>query len=167
MLNLRKFLADVQACLGFPYVSPGSNDERGIDCSGLLVRAYKMQGAKIYHGSNTIYRQYCSRKGPIGSVNDLQPGYAVFKWNPNTPAKFNDTLGDMQHIGVVVSVSPLRIIHASSVAGKAVEDTKLSTWKYWGRLKDVDYELTDGQTDSSIDTDNEKSAGYEDAEDEG
>ena len=26
------------SCLGWPYVSPGTNDSRGIDCSGLFVK---------------------------------------------------------------------------------------------------------------------------------
>ena len=59
------------------YVSPGTNDSRGIDCSGLFVKAYRDQGASIYHGSNTIYRKYCSEKGKLSSVSQLKPGMAV------------------------------------------------------------------------------------------
>ena len=137
MLDLNKLCASAEECLGWPYVSPGTNDARGIDCSGLFVKCYRDQGASIYHGSNTIYRKYCSDKGKLTSVNQLQRGMAVFKWNPNTPAKFDDGLGDFQHIGLVVSVSPLRIIHASSAAGCVTTDTKLGKWAYWGWLKDV------------------------------
>jgi hypothetical protein len=126
-------------CLGWPYVSPGSNDSRGIDCSGLLVKVYRDQGASIYHGSNTIYRKHCDEKGWIGNENILQVGMAVFKWNPNTPAKFDDGLGDFQHVGLVIGKNPLQIIHASSVAGCVVIDTKLGKWKYWGKLKEVNY----------------------------
>ncbi len=137
MLNLNKLIASVEECLGWPYVSPGTNDSRGIDCSGLFVKAYRDQGASIYHGSNTIYRKYCSEKGKLTSVGQLQPGMAVFKWNPNTPEKFNDGLGDFQHIGLVCSVNPLRIVHASSAAGCVTTDTTLGKWAYWGWLKDV------------------------------
>ena len=137
MLDVNKLIASVEECLGWPYVSPGTNDSRGIDCSGLFVKAYRDQGASIYHGSNTIYRKYCSEKGKLTSVNQLQPGMAVFKWNSNTPEKFNDGLGDFQHIGLVVSVNPLRIVHASSAAGCVTTDTKLGKWAYWGWLKDV------------------------------
>lgn len=137
MLNLDTFIADVESALGWPYVSPGSNDSRGIDCSGLFVYAFKKQGEKIYHGSNTIWRQYLSRKGKIKSEKDLERGMAVFKWNSNTPSRFNDNEGDFQHIGVVCSVNPLRIIHASSVKGKVVEDSKTGNWKYWGWLKQI------------------------------
>ena len=137
MLELNKFCASAEECLGWPYVSPGTNDARGIDCSGLFVKCYRDQGASIYHGSNTIYRKYCSDKGKLTSVNQLQRGMAVFKWNSNTPAKFDDGLGDFQHIGLVVSANPLRIIHASSAAGCVTTDTKLGKWAYWGWLKDV------------------------------
>lgn len=137
MLDLNKLCASAEECLGWPYVSPGTNDARGIDCSGLFVKCYRDQGASIYHGSNTIYRKYCSDKGKLTSVSQLQRGMAVFKWNPNTPAKFDDGLGDFQHIGLVVSANPLRIIHASSAAGCVSTDTKRSKWAYWGWLKDV------------------------------
>ena len=137
MLDRNKLIASVEECLGWPYVSPGTNDSRGIDCSGLFVKAYRDQGASIYHGSNTIYRKYCSEKGKLSSVSQLKPGMAVFKWNPNTPEKFNDGLGDFQHIGLVTSVNPLRIVHASYAAGCVTTDEKLGKWAYWGWLKDV------------------------------
>ena len=137
MLDAKKLIASAEACLGWPYVSPGTNDARGIDCSGLFVKAYRDQGASIYHGSNTIYRKYCSDKGKLTSVSQLQPGMAVFKWNANTPEKFNDGLGDFQHIDLVTSVNPLRIVHASSAVGCVTTDTKLGKWAYWGWLKDV------------------------------
>ncbi len=47
MLDARKLIASVEECLGWPYVSPGTNDARGIDCSGLFVKAYRAQGASI------------------------------------------------------------------------------------------------------------------------
>ena len=144
MLDAKKLIASVEECLGWPYVSPGTNDARGIDCSGLFVKAYRDQGASIYHGSNTIYRKYCSEKGKLTNVSQLKPGMAVFKWNANTPEKFDDGLGDFQHIGLVTSVNPLRIVHASSAAGCVTTDTKLGKWAYWGWLKDV--KKPDGQS---------------------
>ena len=80
MINIEQLIADFEDCIGWPYASPGTNDERGIDCSGMFVRAYRLQGQRIYHGSNTIWRKHLSGKGPIDSVRDLQPGMAVFKW---------------------------------------------------------------------------------------
>ena len=137
MLDVKKLCASAEECLGWPYVSPGTNDSRGIDCSGLFVKCFRDQGTSIYHGSNTIYRKYCSEKGKLTSASQLRPGMAVFKWNANTPEKFNDGLGDFQHIGLVVSVNPLRIIHASTGTMCVTTDTSLGKWKYWGWLKDV------------------------------
>ena len=137
-LTVNQLISAVESALGWPYKSPGSNDSSGIDCSGLLVYAFRKNGSSsIYHGSNTIYRKYCSAKGKLTSVSQLQPGMVVFKWNSNTPAKFADNLGDFQHIGVVTSVNPLRIVHASSAVGCVTTDTKIGKWKYWGWLKDV------------------------------
>ena len=137
MLDVKKLVASVESCLGWPYVSPGTNDQNGIDCSGLFVKAFRDQGGSIYHGSNSIYRKYCSEKGKLTNVSQLRVGMAVFKWNANTPEKFNDGLGDFQHIGLVTGVNPLRIVHASSAAGCVTADTKLGKWVYWGWLKDV------------------------------
>lgn len=137
MLNLSQLISDFEACIGFPYASPGTNDARGIDCSGMFVRAFRRQGASIYHGSNTIFRKYLARSGTIASAADLCPGMAVFKWKPVTPARFSDGLGDFCHIGLVTSVSPLRIVHASTEGMAVKADSKIGKWRYWGWLKDV------------------------------
>ena len=154
MLNIQKMIASARECMGWPYVSPGTNDNRGIDCSGLFVKIFRDQGASIYHGSNTIYRKYCSEKGKLTRISQLTPGMAVFKWNPNTPEKFGDSLGDFQHIGLVASVNPLEIIHASTGTMCVTTDTKLGKWAYWGKLKDVDYgEVTSkGEDGIPVDT---------------
>ena len=134
MIQVEKLIADFEDCIGWPYACPGSNDERGIDCSGMFVRAFRLQGRRIYHGSNTIWRKHLSEKGRIRSAADLKPGMAVFKWKPDTPAKFRDDEGDFCHIGLVTSVSPLRIVHASTEGMKVKADQKIGKWKYWGVL---------------------------------
>lgn len=139
MLNVAKMVKSARACLGWPYVSPGTNDSRGIDCSGLLVKVFRDQGASIYHGSNTIWRKYCTEKGELKKESQLEVGMAVFKWNPNTPAKFNDGQGDFQHVGLVTKVNPLEIVEASSVSKKVITNSKIGKWRFWGRLKGVDY----------------------------
>lgn len=138
MINVDKLIADFEDCIGWPYASPGSNDERGIDCSGMFVRAYRLQGQRIYHGSNTIWRKHLAEKGRIESASDLQPGMAVFKWKEETPAKFDDDEGDFCHIGLVTSVNPLRIVHASTEGMKVKVDSKIGKWKYWGILAAAD-----------------------------
>ena len=134
LLNLEQLISDFEACIGFPYASPGTNDAHGIDCSGMFVRAFRRQGASIYHGSNTIFRKYLARSGTIASAAGLRPGMAVFKWKPVTPARFSDGLGDFCHIGLVTSVSPLRIVHASTEGMAVKADSKIGKWRYWGCL---------------------------------
>ena len=138
MIQVEKLIADFEDCIGWPYACPGSNDERGIDCSGMFVRAFRLQGRRIYHGSNTIWRKHLSEKGRIRSAADLKPGMAVFKWKPDTPAKFRDDEGDFCHIGLVTSVSPLRIVHASTEGMKVKADRKIGKWQYWGVLAETD-----------------------------
>lgn len=144
MLNINKMVKSAESTIGWPYVSPGSNDKNGIDCSGLFVKMYRDQNASIYHGSNTIFQRYCSETGKLTNVNQLAVGMAVFKMKAWTNADTNNKWcwtppGNMSHIGFVASVNPLRIIHASSVAGMVTVDTSIKKWAYWGMLKNVDY----------------------------
>lgn len=144
MLNVKKLTESAEECMGWPYSSPGSNGPDGIDCSGLFVKMYRDQGAKIYHGSNTIFREYCSETGQIESAGQLQEGMAVFKlklWKPADAGNrwYGKTPGNLSHIGYVASVNPLRIIHASTGTNCVTTDNKIGNWVYWGKLKDVDY----------------------------
>ena len=134
MIDIPQLIVDFESCIGWPYQSPGTNDERGIDCSGMFVRAYRLQGESIYHGSNTIWRRHLCEKGEIHSTSDLHPGMAVFKWKAETPAKFSDGLGDFCHIGLVTSVHPLRIVHASTDGMQVKADSRIGKWRFWGVL---------------------------------
>lgn len=146
MIDLQRFIADVTDCLGIPYVSPGGTGvdcaRSGIDCSGLLVRAYRLQGKSLYHGSNYIARhEVVGSPERLTGVDQLQPGMAVFKWrSTGEPARYkSDGMGDFHHIGVVTGVSPLTITHASSAKGKVVQDTSIRAWTHCARLSAVGY----------------------------
>lgn len=145
MLDLNKMVDSAHECIGWPYESPGTNDKNGIDCSGMFVKMYRDQGAKIYHGSNTIFREYCSETGEIHSAKDLQVGMAVFKCKPWTDADkgnrwYGTPPGNLSHIGFVTSVNPLEITHCTSPVAKT--DSTIGKWAFWGKLKDVDYSGT-------------------------
>ena len=151
MLNLKKMIDSAHECIGWPYESPGTNDKNGIDCSGMFVKIYRDQGAKIYHGSNTIFREYCSETGKITSAKDLQVGMAVFKCKPWTEADkgnkwYGTEPGNLSHIGFVTSVNPLEITHCTSPVAKT--DSSIGKWAYWGKLKDVDYGSDPGPSPS-------------------
>lgn len=140
MLDTSKLIQSFEEIIGWTYESPGSNDQNGIDCSGAFVRAYRAQGASIYHGSNTIYREYCGAVRRIGGVSDLMIGVAVFKHRTDggEPSKYqSDGIGNMYHIGLVTSVNPLRIVHATTPVAKV--DTAIGNWSHYGFLDAVSY----------------------------
>ena len=143
MMKAANLAAAFEEIIGWPYASPGTNDQNGIDCSGAFVRAYKKHGLAIAHGSNTIFRKHCGSTGPInGDGSNLRVGMAVFKlreWKDDQRGHrdYGTMPGDIYHVGCVTSVNPLRIIHATPPASKA--DTTPGKWAYWGMLKEVDY----------------------------
>ena len=146
-LSIAKLTASAESALGWPYVSPGTNNAQGIDCSGLFVYMYRQQGASIYHGSNTIFHDYCSSTDQLTSESQLKQGMAVFKckaWTESDSGNkwYQHAPGNISHIGYVAGTNPLKIIHASSAAGCVTTDTSIKKWAYFGYLKDVDYGTT-------------------------
>lgn len=103
------------------------------DCSGLFSWAFKLLGGYMYHGSNTIWKEYCTSRGELtkngrtdGGV--LKPGTAVF----------TGTESNKGHIGLYVGND--KVIEASgTIAGVITTTISGGKWKYWGELKDVDY----------------------------
>ena len=115
------------------------------DCSGLFRWAFNEYKLYIAHGSNTIWKSYCSAKGSLsaGKRSDgktLQPGTAVF----------TDKNGDKTHIGLFIGGG--KVIEASGVdAGVCMSNVSASKWKCWGELKNVSYEHEDsGFPDQSV-----------------
>ncbi len=140
--------------LGWPYRA-GGTDETGIDCSGAFVRVFRMSGMSIYHGSNRILRQHCTGVQAVGDGSRLRAGMAVFKQRADTgalKAEYRpggryydpDWPMDYYHIGLVESVRPLRILHATTPVAK--RDTSLGKWAVQGWLKGVTEE--DDMTES-------------------
>jgi len=161
MLNVDQLIASFKEALGWPYKSPGGTDKdcskSGIDCSGMFVRAYKIQGQKIAHGSNTMWRDgSLSEKGVLTKVSQLEPGMAVFLCKPweekdSSNKYYGDKEGNMSHVGLVVATNPLRIIDASYSAGKVRETKVLKTvgWNRWGRLAALGAEPTAEKKEST------------------
>ena len=57
------------------------------DCSGLFTWAFKQLGGFMYHGSNTMYREYCVDKGRLisgkkGGSEALRPVPMYPHWSP-------------------------------------------------------------------------------------
>lgn len=107
---------------------------RVADCSGLFAWAFKELGGTIAHGSNSIFKSYCTETGWLekGKRTDgkaLQPGTAVF----------TDVNGDKTHIGLYIGNG--EVIEASGTkAGVIKSSVESSKWKCWGELKGVNYQ---------------------------
>lgn len=107
------------------------------DCSGLFTWAFKQLGGTMYHGSNTMYRSWCTDKGRLtgGKRSDgkeLKPGTAVF----------TGTEDNHGHVGLYIGNG--KVIEAQGTqAGVVVSSVTLDKWTYWGELKGVVY---DGST---------------------
>ena len=142
---LNSIINAFESAVGWQYKSPGTNDKQGIDCSGLFVYAFNSINKKIYHGSNRIARVYCHGLSPIKA--NLELGDVVFKTHTegkNLPIQYKkggkyynkDMPQDFYHIGLVTSLKPLRIVHATPPAVKV--DKSASAWSYRARLKAID-----------------------------
>lgn len=110
------------------------------DCSGLFRWAFNEYKIYIAHGSNTIWKSYCTSQGNLtaGRRSDgkkLLPGTAVF----------TDKNGNKTHIGLFIGGG--KVIEASGTdAGVCISNVSASKWKCWGELKNVSYESEDDGT---------------------
>lgn len=155
MIPVRKLIQVFHSMLGWPYVTPGTSNAKGIDCSGAFVYAYRQFGERIYHGSNRIARIYCREMKRVTASTRLEPGMAIFKsrsdlsrmkgeYKPGGAYYDPNLTEDFYHIGLVVSVEPLQIINATPP--KVRIDDRLSRWQWAGYLKAVDYSPADPET---------------------
>lgn len=120
---------------------------RVADCSGLFSWAFKQLGGYIYHGSNTMWRDYCVKNGPLkaGKRTDgeeLIPGTAVFT------GETEDVHG---HVGLYVGGG--FVIEAkgtqSGVVTSKITDKR---WHWWGELKGVQYSQDSQRGDEPVET---------------
>lgn len=108
------------------------------DCSGLFRWAFDQYKLYIAHGSNSIWKSYCTAKGNLsgGKRTDgktLLPGTAVF----------TDKNGDKTHIGLYIGNG--KVIEAAGVeAGVCMSNVSASKWKCWGELKNISYDKHGG-----------------------
>lgn len=105
------------------------------DCSGLFSWAFKKLGGYMYHGSDTMFRKYCTKTGTLknGFRTDgmiLPQGAAVFTYN-ESKKKYG-------HVGLYIGGG--YVIEARG-AYYGVVMTKIESrpWATWGELKGVDY----------------------------
>ena len=130
-----------------PKYELGCSGTKECDCIGMVKYGLHKNGVEFTTtGTNWTFRNQVDDIREIHSQADLKFGDVVFKMKTptdsgyNIPSKyrpggsaFNGDLNDYCHIGVVKSVSPLRIIHMTSPTAKT--DTTIGKWKRAACLK--------------------------------
>lgn len=122
----------------------GSHKYGEVDCSGAFYYAYKQLGSYMYHGSNTIWRNYTTEKGEIGKI-DLVPGMAVFKcrsWTSSQASNswYNKDPGDVYHVGLYIGDG--MVVEAKGTK-YGVVTTKINTWHMAAKLKNTLYDVNE------------------------
>lgn len=124
-----------------PKYELGCESTKACDCIGMVKYGLHKNGVEFStSGTNWTYRNQVDDARDIKSTADLRFGDVVFKVKKpsdsgyNLPSKYKPggscytgDLNDYSHIGVVKSVSPLRIIHMTSPTAKT--DTTIGKWK--------------------------------------
>ncbi len=138
------------------YKKGHDGDDGFCDCIGLIIGAIRRAGGSWpgTHGSNFAARNEMRELVAIVSADQLRLGWVVYKrWKPGDAKyslpdgyKSHTDQGDYYHVGVVISVAPLQIMHCTSwTGGSGIKiDTALGAWKWGGRLKKVNYESQEG-----------------------
>ena len=154
MIDVKTLLAMVeQIAAEEPAYMHGHTGKDGYcDCIGLIIGAIRRAGGQWrgIHGSNYAARCEVLELLPIEKAASLVPGEVVFKaYAPDQggydlPARYEKggehytgDLNDYYHVGIVESVTPLRIRHMTTPRGKM--DTAIGKWGWHGKLKMIDY----------------------------
>ncbi len=135
----------------------GTGTDGSCDCIGLVIGAIRRAGGYWTgkKGTNYSARNEMRELYEIGSASELKIGEAVYKAHePGETGYDAATIGrsygnspdqrDYYHVGIVLGVSPLRILHMTSPAARV--DHKLGRWRFHGRLKKVEYGDTEQGT---------------------
>ena len=161
--NLSAFLAAIDAIQqeAPTYRLGGKAEDGTCDCIGLIIGALNRCGIKWpgIHGSNWAARNAMAWLLPVSDASDLTVGDIVYKARrpgetgyslPDRYAADPDR-ADYYHVGVVRSVSPLRIVHCTSPGG-VTTDTKLGKWAYRGGLSLIGEDDDAGKEETGMET---------------
>lgn len=127
----------------------GDGSDGTCDCVGLCIGAMRRGGIAYnnLHGTNWAARNEAVELWEISIVSELRVGDSVLKAREpgdsgyDLPERYaNDRdKRDYYHIGVVVSVNPLKIVHCTTPTTKT--DTTLGRWRFaflWKQLSEVE-----------------------------
>jgi len=146
------------------YRTGGTGDDGTCDCIGAVMGGmYRLGRAKYpLHSSNYFARYQTEALCEITEPSLLLPGQIVYK-SKDDPSDLNsrylpggthctgDTR-DYYHAGMVVSASPLIIVHCTSSGGVNgfTRDERLGGWRWAGRVKGVSYEEADKMNETAV-----------------
>ena len=140
MISVDCFLSRVvQICNEQPQYAKGHSGADGYcDCIGLIIGAIRRAGGQWHgtHGSNYAARNEVDQLRKVVNSGTLVPGELVFKSKEpgesgyDLPKTYKKDLRDYYHVGVVVSVTPLRIYHMTMPRPQI--DTKTGKWAWHG-----------------------------------
>ena len=146
-ISLEDFLSRLQeiASENPSYRIGGSAKDGTCDCIGLIIGAIRRAGGSWLgiHGSNYAARNEVLSLAGIRRAEELSVGELVFKhYTPaekgySLPDRYRKgrDLNDYCHVGIVLSVHPLRILHMTAPACKT--DTALGKWSHHGWCRRV------------------------------
>ena len=162
MISKELFLAKVEeiAAESPSYRIGGTGADGTCDCIGLIVGAIRRAGGSWsgLKGTNYTARNELISLRPISGNADLTIGDVVFKAREPGEAGYDAKTiqgryasspdkRDYYHIGVVLSVYPLRIRHMTTPSVKL--DTSLGKWRFHGWLKKIRQEENESYRNSS------------------
>ena len=162
MIDAEKFISAAEeiAAEKPAYKLGHSGNDGYCDCIGLIIGAMERCGEKWdgIHGSNYAARNAMASLSRIIGTGDLQPGEAVFKaYEPSNPKwdlpeRYRESRDqrDYYHVGIVVSVYPLRIRHMTTPSPKM--DTSIGIWGWHGKLKKIRTAGSAGKEETSMET---------------
>ena len=156
MITASEFLAAVQenADRIREYELGHDGSDGKSDCIGLIIGALALLGFAWpgVHGTNWAARNATDGLVQISSAVQLFPGEILFKAKEpgeagyDLPAAYENghDKRDYYHVGVVMSLSPLCILHCTDTEGGIRRDSALGKWRWGGKLKYVDYDENGG-----------------------
>ena len=153
LVGVRDFIAKVEEIAGeeLRYRIGGTGKDGTCDCIGLVIGAIRRAGGTWsgLKGTNYTARNEMVALEPIACNSELKVGEVVFKARgPGETGYDADIIRrnytsspdkrDYYHIGVVISVYPLRICHMTTPAPKI--DTSIGKWDFHGWLNMISKE---------------------------
>jgi len=146
------------------YRTGGTGANGACDCIGAVMGGMYRLGRAAYplHSSNYFARYQTENLRGIGNAADLIPGEVVYKakedpsdlharYLPGGTHCTGDTR-DYYHAGMVVSASPLIIVHCTSSGNinGFTRDERLGEWRWAGRVSGVAYEEEETVTQTAV-----------------